>query len=581
MLRSIVLVSMILLSFQVSASIGKVSAVRGEAQFLRDDQALSLSVGDAVEEKDKIKTGDNTKVQIVFKDRTIVTIGKNTDFSISQYVYGDAQNSKAEFNLAKGVFKSISGHIGKLAPQRFKIKTKTSTIGIRGTTYIVRVEGSLTTLSTLNGQTYMVLNATGTTYNVPQGQELVYNADTGQVRLQAVTTTTISLNGQTPAGGNSPPSGSSGGVDDLKEVVETTVTNLTQQQSTPVPVVVGQTAYSLYGYWLNPVTNEKYSPFFGSLPGVTQTTEAQYNEVKNSAPSGSQSMSVKYSGSLAAVAGVNSAKGSLSMNINFTKGKVEDGYLTFNIAGETWASNFSGTATYAGIKATSFSAASSSTVKDISGNLNGTFYGASAQGLGGTFALSGTNETGVSQSVDGSYAAVSANAAKITIGSDDYLSYGYWLNTSTQALSSPFATPVSGVSLTSSSNLQTYINSLNSQETTASYSGSLAAISGTHSSTGLIYMTLDGSGYVSGDMNFTINGATWNPSFSNAQVDVNNSQFKATSFSGNANYSGSLTGKFYGDQANTLGGTFDMTRDGTKAEGSFSAPRTSGGQQAP
>ena len=45
----------------------------------------------------------------------------------------DSSNSKANFKFAEGTFKSITGAIGKVAPEKFKLETKSASIGIRGT----------------------------------------------------------------------------------------------------------------------------------------------------------------------------------------------------------------------------------------------------------------------------------------------------------------------------------------------------------------------------------------------------------------------------------------------------------------
>lgn len=65
----------------------------------------------------------------------MVTIGKNSTLDIADYLY-DAKNSslnKTDLKVAKGAFHAITGEIGKLNPSKFKLKTSTASIGIRGT----------------------------------------------------------------------------------------------------------------------------------------------------------------------------------------------------------------------------------------------------------------------------------------------------------------------------------------------------------------------------------------------------------------------------------------------------------------
>ncbi|MPQ77237.1 FecR domain-containing protein [Hydrogenovibrio sp. JE_KL2] len=423
MLRITVLVLTLLFSFQVLAAIGKISAVRGEAHFLRGAQEIAINVGDMVEEKDRIKTGKNTQVQVVFNDRTIVTIGKNTDFSIPQYVYGDANTSKAQFNLAKGVFKSISGRIGKLAPQRFKIKTATSTIGIRGTTYIVRVIGSKTSLATLNGATYMELNS-GKTYDVPAGKELVYNIDTGKVTLQDVSSTSVSVNtsttgdNKTATADNDSDGGSGsdaeGTTDEAQNAVDTntSTTQTTSQnvetEDAKVKVIAGSDTYSSYGYWLNKSTQEKTDPYTQAKSGYSATAPIALQGIV-----GGQS-SLTYSGNLVAVSGTTSVSGNVTLDV--ANGEISNGNLQFTMNGDAWNFSFSNvtintnqnTDTGYSFSATSLTdGVSGSDYPDTySGTVKGRFYGPNAEGAGGVFDVNRTPNGGTTSNAKGSFSAV-------------------------------------------------------------------------------------------------------------------------------------------------------------------------------
>ncbi len=120
------------------ASIGKITAVNGKVIVDRDKQSLEATVGFNLEEKDFVSTLDNSKVQIIMDDGTVLTLGKNSKLNIHEYLFDqrNQQDSKANFKFVEGTFKSITGAIGKIAPDRFKLETKSATIGIRGTIVI-------------------------------------------------------------------------------------------------------------------------------------------------------------------------------------------------------------------------------------------------------------------------------------------------------------------------------------------------------------------------------------------------------------------------------------------------------------
>lgn len=123
----------LILSTQAWASVGKVSLLKGEATASRNDQTIALANGVALEEKDLITTHANSQLQLTFEDKTVITLGSESVFKIEEYL-NDANDPKAKFKFNQGTFKTITGQIGKKAPENFNLETKTATIGIRGTT---------------------------------------------------------------------------------------------------------------------------------------------------------------------------------------------------------------------------------------------------------------------------------------------------------------------------------------------------------------------------------------------------------------------------------------------------------------
>lgn len=448
------LVVLLVFSSQAFASIATVSAVKGEANILRGSQKLPVKLGAKLEEKDQIKTGANTKVQLIFQDRTIVTIGKNTLFSIPQYVYGDAKTSKVEFHLSKGVFKSMTGKIGAIAKQRFKIKTATATIGIRGTIYIVRVSGDKTQLSTLSGATYMMLNSNGKVYDVPAGKSLDYDAKSGSVNLKNLTVKTVmiqkdppqsekdqledAIQAQTDDSGNEGDNQSNpllfnvghdsmtakykdkdspddvyiaaintsqfddGGI--LNTIVSgqynlpTSIDTQLNQTTIAIPyqIVAGQDSYNQYGYWADKNSAQLDTPFTNPLSGISQTPANSISGFTGSAA---------YSGNLVAISGSEHTTGTMLMQVNFGTKAVSGAMNDLTINGNKWDNNFSGSVTSSGVSVTHFTPTNTQDMQSISGSLNGKFYGGNAQGVAGTFDLNGTTPSGPQKSISGSYAA--------------------------------------------------------------------------------------------------------------------------------------------------------------------------------
>jgi hypothetical protein len=79
--------------------VATITASKGKAHILRKNNKINSKIGLQLEEKDSVITGDNSKLQIIFKDETVISIGKNSNFSISEYLFEDEQVPVARFGM--------------------------------------------------------------------------------------------------------------------------------------------------------------------------------------------------------------------------------------------------------------------------------------------------------------------------------------------------------------------------------------------------------------------------------------------------------------------------------------------------
>lgn len=172
-MKKIVILFLIFTSL-LFAEVAKVVAIKGEAHIERGDSKITLELNSKLEKNDIIKTKERTKLQIIFKDETIITIGKNSTFSVNEYVFDEQKKEyKAEFGLLKGAFRTITGKIGKIAPDKFKLKSKSSTIGIRGTQILSNMEISGDTIFCTEGTITIISNITNEAITINAGQYVV------------------------------------------------------------------------------------------------------------------------------------------------------------------------------------------------------------------------------------------------------------------------------------------------------------------------------------------------------------------------------------------------------------------------
>ena len=129
------LFSFILLSTMLLANVGNFTIVNGDVNVLRNHKSIKAFSMFKLESKDIISTSKNGFAKIVFSDKTTITLGKNTNFKVQDYLFDDTKESKMNFKVTSGFFKVVTGKIGKIAKKRFKLKTRNATIGIRGTIF--------------------------------------------------------------------------------------------------------------------------------------------------------------------------------------------------------------------------------------------------------------------------------------------------------------------------------------------------------------------------------------------------------------------------------------------------------------
>jgi hypothetical protein len=142
----------------LAKDVATVTALNGEAFIQRDGTKISVTLGIKLQEKDTIITSQKAKVQVIFSDETIITIGKNSNFSINEFLFEEDTEPVAKFSMLKGAMRTITGKIGKIAPEKFTVKAKTATIGIRGTNFTVNIEEDGTT------NVYCTFGAISTTF---------------------------------------------------------------------------------------------------------------------------------------------------------------------------------------------------------------------------------------------------------------------------------------------------------------------------------------------------------------------------------------------------------------------------------
>jgi hypothetical protein len=117
---------------------GVVKTAKGTVSVERGGTQIPLAPGARVSQGDRIVTAANGHVGITMRDDTLLTLGPGSVLALDTYGF-DPKTHEGSFlaSLSKGVLSVVTGLIARRSPESFAVKTRISTMGVRGTEFIV------------------------------------------------------------------------------------------------------------------------------------------------------------------------------------------------------------------------------------------------------------------------------------------------------------------------------------------------------------------------------------------------------------------------------------------------------------
>jgi hypothetical protein len=136
--------SLVFAQTTAAAASGVAKIVSGDVR-VRDAQGEhALKSGDAVFENTRLIASKQSTASLVLRDGTTLVMSENSQFEISKFAFdATTQNGSILVNLLQGSMRMLTGLIAKLNPEAIQVKTKTLSVGIRGTDFIVETEEKL------------------------------------------------------------------------------------------------------------------------------------------------------------------------------------------------------------------------------------------------------------------------------------------------------------------------------------------------------------------------------------------------------------------------------------------------------
>ena len=133
-------------------AVGEVALATGIVTVGTAAEPRRLAAGDPVYEGQSITVANNSYASLKFADGGRVLLRPNSEFTVESFKFQAAAppapgaaaapvsaEGTAFFRLVRGGFRAISGLIGKVERQSYKVTTPVATIGIRGTDYEVQI----------------------------------------------------------------------------------------------------------------------------------------------------------------------------------------------------------------------------------------------------------------------------------------------------------------------------------------------------------------------------------------------------------------------------------------------------------
>ncbi|MDR5813516.1 FecR family protein [Caballeronia sp. LZ033] len=142
-----VLIFLLYLLFALSAraeesrTVATIKALVGNVAIQSANGAQRVAAaGGEIDNGDTVQTGVGAEIVMIFTDGQRVYLKPGSVFRVDDFNYaaGAPQQDRSFLSLVKGGLRAVDGLVAKQGkPENYRVKTPTSTIGIRGTEYSV------------------------------------------------------------------------------------------------------------------------------------------------------------------------------------------------------------------------------------------------------------------------------------------------------------------------------------------------------------------------------------------------------------------------------------------------------------
>jgi hypothetical protein len=119
---------------------GVVKTVKGTVRIERVTGTSAAAIGSDLYSSDRVVTGAESSVGITLRDTTQLSAGANTTLELDQFAFDSTTHGGVlHASVKRGSLAVISGKLAKANPDSVRFSTPTTTLGVRGTQFIIEV----------------------------------------------------------------------------------------------------------------------------------------------------------------------------------------------------------------------------------------------------------------------------------------------------------------------------------------------------------------------------------------------------------------------------------------------------------
>ncbi|AOT08597.1 FecR family protein [Pseudoalteromonas luteoviolacea] len=315
---------------------GKTIMSRGEviATDSSSEANRALKRRSPIYDVDVVNTGESSQAQLRMQDGAIIALKAQTQLKIEEYKLGSAEGGSVVMELISGGLRTITGEI-KGDKGNYKLKTPVGSIGIRGTHYEAEWKNNELLLAVWDGTIEVDMsNATGAQAPVLLGK----GGDFSFAKVSESGAVTSLLKPPSELSSLSSSVSESAQSNDTEEQSSTVASAELDPTEQPAPVLEGSFSQVANDVSQNEYINEQELDSLGTDDIgeliSERTGSAAYTVLE----------SIDASSSLGTVSALN-----LQMTVNFDRGTVEQGALSFQDSGGEWFAAFNGLITTEGM----------------------------------------------------------------------------------------------------------------------------------------------------------------------------------------------------------------------------------------